>query len=322
LDHGAEPRQFSRELLDRLRALMLVKGGSADLADIPAEAIPGWMAQAEALSMSRLVNLIKLLNEAANQLKSGIHSQLPLELAIVEASLAGDGAGVAPVAAAPATAKAPEIRGQAGPASAVKAAEVKGQAGPASAVQVAEVKGPAVPAVTIKAAEASVTAASATPAPAASKPELPAAVVPVTSVATGEDQAPIATAPDSADSMSLGWLQDNWGRLLLSVREHSRSVEALLKSCEPMAVKGDVVVLGFYHSFHKERVAEEKNRKVVEDSLQELGGRHYRVQCQLYEGNAKEREQQTDADRRDKLLDNPMVSEAVKRYGARVIDVQ
>jgi len=42
----------------------------------------------------------------------------------------------------------------------------------------------------------------------------------------------------------------------------------------------------------------------------------------LFEGNATEREQQTESNRRDRLLDNPMVSEALKRYGARIIDVQ
>jgi hypothetical protein len=122
--------------------------------------------------------------------------------------------------------------------------------------------------------------------------------------------------------MNLGWLRENWGPLLAAVRQRSRPVEALLKSCEPLAVEGDLVVLGFYHRFHKDRVGEDKNRRVVEEALEELWGSPFRIQCKLYEGNAEARERETADSRREKLLDNPMVNEAVKRYGARVIDVQ
>ncbi|MBC7262274.1 MAG: hypothetical protein H5T63_09695, partial [Chloroflexi bacterium] len=155
------------------------------------------------------------------------------------------------------------------------------------------------------------------------------ATVPPPPVAATE---PVKEAPEPAmappsegtavTGITLAWLQENWGRLLQATRPRNRVVEALLKSCEPVVVEEDLVTLGFYHSFHKERMAEDKHRTVVEEALAELTGRSYRVKCVLYEGDRKEREQQNETDRREKLLENPVVSEAIKRYGAKVVDIQ
>ncbi|MBM4431494.1 MAG: hypothetical protein FJ026_14290 [Chloroflexi bacterium] len=133
-----------------------------------------------------------------------------------------------------------------------------------------------------------------------------------------------AEAEATAISYDLGqsWLEENWGRLLQAVRVRNRVVEALLKSCEPMSVQGDLVTLGFYHSFHRERVDENKHRMVVEEALTEIGGRPLRVRCALCPGDRQQKEQDTEAKRREKLLESPVVSEAIRLYGAKVKDVQ
>jgi hypothetical protein len=99
-------------------------------------------------------------------------------------------------------------------------------------------------------------------------------------------------------------------------------VEALLKSCEPTEVRDGSVTLGFYHSFHKERMDDEKNRSVVEEALAAIAGRAYRVKSALYAGDSRAKEQETEAVRRERLLANPVVNEAISRYGAKVVDVQ
>ena len=279
LDQGAEPRQLTRELLEWLRVLILVKNGAADLAAIPAEALPKWQAQADAVSPRYLLDVIRLVSQAGNQLKAGIHGQLPLELALVEAVLTADHEEQLVEPAPRANPSRREFR-----------------------VPVPDEQS-APPLRTVDATQDS------------------PSTEPTNSVAADSPQ-PAVQQPEIEGDLSLSWLQVNWGRLLQGVRTRSRPVEALLKSCEPLAVDDDVVVLGFYHAFHKDRVSEEKSRRVVEDALQELRGRHHRIQCRLFEGNATEREQQTESNRRDRLLDNPMVSEALKRYGARIIDVQ
>jgi DNA polymerase-3 subunit gamma/tau len=118
------------------------------------------------------------------------------------------------------------------------------------------------------------------------------------------------------------WLKNNWGQLLQAVRRRSLPVEALLKSCEPVAVQDNVVTLGFYGAWHKERMSGDKNRVVVEEALAEVTGKPYGVKVALYEGNRQERERQATADRHEELLRNPVVREAIEEFGAKVVDVQ
>ena len=129
-------------------------------------------------------------------------------------------------------------------------------------------------------------------------------------------------APSNAIRADVAWLKENWGRVLQAIRPRSRVVEALLKSCEPVSVQGDTVTVGFYHGFHKDRMNEDKNRLVVEEALAEVAGERYLVKFVLYSGNRPEREQQATADRREELLQNPVVREAIKEFGAQVVDVQ
>jgi hypothetical protein len=139
--------------------------------------------------------------------------------------------------------------------------------------------------------------------------------------AAGETQAPVRQASVSADP-GLAWLQENWGRLLQAIRPKSRQVEALLKSCEPLKMQGDVVTLGFYHGFHRERLNDEHNRRIVEEALSGLAGRPCRLESKLYDGNRQEREKETESSRREELLRNPVVREAIDQLGATVVDVQ
>ena len=54
-----------------------------------------------------------------------------------------------------------------------------------------------------------------------------------------------------------------------------------MRSCEPVAVEGDIVVLGFTHDFHRSRVEEEQSKRDIEEVLSELAGQRYRLRCVL-----------------------------------------
>lgn len=286
LDSGVEPRQLMREVLEYLRGLLLVKNGSASLLSVTDEMRQEMTALAEGIPLGRLVQITRLFNQAANYVKTGLHGQLPLELAFVEAALGDEGAGPSGGKEQLVTLAQPARSEGAGTAVAEKGVSPRAE--------------------------------SITPATIPSPPAVAAEPL--------EELSEPAMAPPgegtTATGITLTWLQENWGRLLQATRPRNRVVEALLKSCEPVVVEEDLVTLGFYHSFHKERMAEDKHRTVVEEALAELTGRSYRVKCVLYEGDRKGREQQNETDRREKLLENPVVSEAIKRYGAKVVDIQ
>jgi len=291
LDQGVAPRQLTREILEYLRWLLLVKSDGAFLLTVTPEMLSEITAQAEALPLRRLLQTIRLFNQAANQLKTGVHTQLPLELAFVDAILLGEQATQ--------SSETPGNAGGPGPPPAQR---------PPRRIQ--EEK------TTIRGES------KASPVSAEAAPE----------VVEGGDASPDALSRDEGTEggpsapnepgITQAWLREHWGALLKAIRPRSRSVEALLNSCEHASVQGDLVTLGFYHGFHKERMDDEKSRRVVEEALAEIAGRAYRVKSTLCKGDRKPMQPKPEEERRAKLLDNPVVSEAIKRYGAKVVDVE
>ena len=100
-DQGADLRQFTRDLVERLRALMLLVAAGdralLDLGDDELVLMEEWAGYAEA---GMLVQWIKVFSNLDYQLRTSPYGHLPLELAVVEAL-------VQPVATAPAPAPRP-----------------------------------------------------------------------------------------------------------------------------------------------------------------------------------------------------------------------
>lgn len=84
MDAGADPRQFARQMVDYLRALLLVRLGNAALIEATAEDRALMAKQAEQWTASRLLSAIRAFAAAANEARGGWQPQLPLELAVVE----------------------------------------------------------------------------------------------------------------------------------------------------------------------------------------------------------------------------------------------
>jgi DNA polymerase-3 subunit gamma/tau len=85
---GADPRQLNKELLERLRGLLLLKTTSHGPADLTEDQREEMALQAQHFSLHDLVNTIKVFSQAALDVKGSAQPQLPLELAFVEALLA------------------------------------------------------------------------------------------------------------------------------------------------------------------------------------------------------------------------------------------
>jgi DNA polymerase-3 subunit gamma/tau len=87
---GADPRQFGWEVIDYLRGLLLIKEGAGSrLLNATAEQAAEMESRAGQFSAEQLLRAIRLFNEAATDLKSGLQAipQLPLEMALVESTL-------------------------------------------------------------------------------------------------------------------------------------------------------------------------------------------------------------------------------------------
>ena len=119
-------------------------------------------------------------------------------------------------------------------------------------------------------------------------------------------------------------LHDRWAEFLNALRPRNLSLEALMRSCRPMAVEGDIVVLGFEYDFHRGKVEEDRNKRDVEETLYDLVGQRYRVRCVLAQKGQRERvpaapqRPASSAPAEQAVNDDPVVRAAVA-LGAEIV---
>lgn len=115
-------------------------------------------------------------------------------------------------------------------------------------------------------------------------------------------------------AQDINYLRSHWKEFILSLRGEGSSgnLDAFLRSaCEPVAVEGNTLVLGFYYRFHKEKIEDPKYRHLVERKLKEVFGQTYQLRCIL-----TSREERTIAKAQPK---SPVVRAALE-MGAKIID--
>lgn len=76
---------------------------------------------------------------------------------------------------------------------------------------------------------------------------------------------------------------DLWEEIMIKIKPYNHSLHALLKACRLERIEGEVLHLGFFYKFHKERIAEDKNRRLVEKVASEVLGKNVRINCYLLE---------------------------------------
>jgi DNA polymerase-3 subunit gamma/tau len=88
VEMGAAPRQFARQMVEHLRALLLTRMGSEAMPlYVPDELRESFQAQAEQFTPRQLAQAVRLFNQAATEGRATWQPQLPLELAFMEAVL-------------------------------------------------------------------------------------------------------------------------------------------------------------------------------------------------------------------------------------------
>ena len=84
LDAGTDPRLLARQVVDYLRALLLIQMGNTSQVDLPADTRARAEKHARAFSQVDVMRMIKSFNAAATDLRGGWQPSLPLELALAE----------------------------------------------------------------------------------------------------------------------------------------------------------------------------------------------------------------------------------------------
>lgn len=74
-----------------------------------------------------------------------------------------------------------------------------------------------------------------------------------------------------------------WKKIISEVKPVSFSIASLLGSTKLLDFSGDKLKLGVYYKFHKDKLDEVKNKKILEDAMQKVFEKEIRYECVLAE---------------------------------------
>jgi DNA polymerase-3 subunit gamma/tau len=321
---GADLRQFTRDLVERLRALMLLRAGAdRSLLDVAEEEAAQIERQARSADLGALMRWVKLFSELDYQLRVSSYGQLPLELAVIEAVIAPAPATVA--AGAAAGASRPVVRPERKtPPSPPVVQPTTGTSGKPPIIETASPSG-----------------ASPVAEP-ASQPGIPA------DMATRQTSPPQPVAPDdpriqhqaqtrraseppvetgegvaaaNADVAALEQIESIWHNITRDVRVHDKTLQALLNSgVRPVDVKDGTLILEVPSEWFVARLEKPAVRQIVEQVISKHMGTMFSIRC-VVEAQRRENpgalREQIRATRKD-----PLVRAALNIFDADIIAVE
>lgn len=131
------------------------------------------------------------------------------------------------------------------------------------------------------------------------------------------------TSTTSDGTPSLEHILEAWPRIVESIRPVDPSVQALLHPsyCRPISVEGRLVVLGFRFDFHKGKIEEVRNRRVVEQVLSKVLRSNLGVRCVMDAASAPP-DRRKQAASRQQAQQDPRVRAAANIFNARIVDVE
>lgn len=319
-EQGVDMRQFTRDLVERLRALLLlVATGNRALADASEDELVVLERWAQQACVGMLKHWVHIFSTLDYQLRTSPYGHLPLELAVVEALLEPEPAAppqqtrpTASQAAAPATRPAPHSSPQ--PTKPAKPAKPPHPTKPANPpVAEPEPAKPPEPVEPAKPAETPVaTLQQPEPAPRASSNIPPE---------PGEEREEPAqpAEPGNATTLPLEKVVALWPAVVQDVRPKNATVQALLRDVQPVGVEDQTVVLLAKSDFHKQNIESRRNRLVVEEVLSKHMGEPFAVRCII------DKQQEAKTDTRSQIqaiCTDPVVRAAMNIFSADVIDVE
>ncbi len=248
---GLNLRQFNRELVEYLRALLLIKTGAEETVDLSTEDIAELKDLAGGTSLAHVLKAVKTFGQLDIGLEN--HSTLPLELAMVDSCLT------------PTDDK-----------SATKRTETAPQ-------PVRKTTPPPVATAPVTQPVKSKPAAPVTPEP--STESAPANVAPESRPSPPRTPQPAAAKTDDRPTSGneIESLRQDWKKVIEEAPAETRRTPALaiLRSAgvQPVSIENDKVVLSFRYPVFKEKLEDPENQRVVETIISHYFGRPCRVQC-------------------------------------------
>jgi DNA polymerase-3 subunit gamma/tau len=256
LDSGSDPRQFARQMVDVLRAVLMVRMGNSDQLELTPDDLKRLKDISGRFDMGKLVKAIQSFDRAAQQTSLGWQPGLQLELALARLTTADEADSTA--AQQPKAEKKPaEVKTK--PAvKADKPAEKKKAAPPKQVEPKADVsKEKTAPQEPVKQQE---------------KPAQPGNAGQV------EDKQPAAPNAGGSD---LSRIKDNWRGVHSAAKKISAETGALLNSCRSVTTHKGRLVLGFASDLLRSKMENGHNQENARKAIQQVLGIDILIDCRV-----------------------------------------
>lgn len=103
---------------------------------------------------------------------------------------------------------------------------------------------------------------------------------------------------------------EKWPQIMKSIKEHKKTVYAFLTVCEPKNIVGDKIQLCFKsgYTFHKEKIEEPENIKIIQTVLKEELGVDYRLECYI--------------EKKETEVKDPGLQKALDIFGSDIVNIK
>jgi DNA polymerase-3 subunit gamma/tau len=268
-DDGVDLRQFTREVVERLRSILLVRAGVEETVDEDSSILEEIRGLAAGTDLPSVTRALKAFGSAG--FRADPQSSLPLELALVEVALRPE-----PVeTSAPTFAEARQARRAAEPP---PAAVAPAQPAPPPASKPAAPPEPARPDDMMATLKERLAASSGVP------PQAPAPAV-TTDVSPertddGQEQRPTVETVASGGAPSLAEARSHYREIYTRMQASSRLIASRIVNGDIVAIDQDSITFGLPHPVQVEKLAVGSDAyKVLTDAVAEVLGRRFTVHC-------------------------------------------
>lgn len=252
-EEGYDLTVFHKSLLNYLRQLLIVSidGSLAKIfgRELTDEQLSLLEKQSRVCSSAEVLSIISCFVEIGSKIRGAFIPQLPLEMAIVEATVDKYQQASGGVAQPP-TPK-PEPRQQSKPKQPENTPAKK-----ESAIQPAETaKNEGEPEATVK-----------------------------SDIEKTDDIQTVETHQASACEFSVNDVRLKWNSLLAEIKSVNMSLATLFPHCRPVSVEGNILTLGTRFSFYKDKIEDTKNKLTLEDIFARIIGSPVKLRAIIDEG--------------------------------------
>ncbi len=326
-DGGADMRQFARDLVDRVRGIMLLAAsGDASTLDLPSETLDEMQSVASRIDLQQLLRWLKLFSNLDHQLKNSPYGQLPLELAVVELLAVPQAAPSTGMPSATSVRTAPRQQAAALP---------RTPARPVAPVEPAPRK---VEPVQAEPALHKVELSQAEPAPRTKSPSetTPETAEPQTTPAQDAVQTTPITSESSSETpteakgpVSIIEVEDNaafpladveaiWPQFVEDVRAEDRMIYAQLEGVMPINIEEQtIVLLARRGKWQKSMLEKERTLRVLERMLSKVLQTTARIRVTM-----DEQEEMPDMRKQiQRMRNDPLVRKAINIFEAEIIGI-